>query len=223
MGLAVRRHKEGIMPAAIPCEYISWNAANSLSRKLADTVCASGFDPEIVVGVARGGWPPARIVSDWLGRPRLLSIRLEHYRGIDHGMGAVVRHGLQENVAGKRVLIVDDVNDTGITLSVAKEYVLNEGAPSEVKVGVLHHKITAKFKPDYVAKRMIRWRWVFYPWSVIESLVSIFGKIENLPGTPEAVRRRLQEENKISVPLAEIRRALAMFRVKRGWREIHPR
>ncbi|KUG27227.1 xanthine-guanine phosphoribosyltransferase [hydrocarbon metagenome] len=211
------------MPAPIPCEYISWNAANALARKLADTVCASGFDPEIVVGVARGGWPPARIVSDWLGRPRLLSIRLEHYQGIDHGVEAAVRHGLPENVAGKRVLIVDDVNDTGVTLSVAKAYVQNEGAPAEVRVGVLHHKITAKFKPDYAATRMRTWRWVFYPWSVIESLVSLFGKIENLPGTPEAVRRRLQEENRISVPLAEIRQALAMFREMRGLGEIHPR
>jgi len=205
------------MPAPIVCEYVSWNAANALSRKLADMVEASGFDPEIVVGVARGGWPPARIVSDWLGRPRVLSIRLERYHGVDHAKDALVRHALQENVAGKRVLIVDDVNDTGVTLSAAKKYVLAEGDPAEVRVGVLHHKVTAAYRPDYAARRMVKWRWVLYPWSVIESLVSLFGKIDHLPEDPESIRLLLKEENKVSVPLAEIRRALFMLRETRGW------
>jgi hypoxanthine phosphoribosyltransferase len=210
------------MPDSIPCEYIGWNAANALSRKLADAVGASGFDPEIIVGVARGGWPPARIVSDWLGRPNLLSIRLARYHGIDHDRGADICHVLQESVADRRVLIVDDVNDTGVTLSVAKKYVLTQGAPAEVRVGVLHHKISATFRPDYAARRMASWRWVLYPWSVIESLVSLFGKIENLPEEPEAVRRLLKEENRVNVPLAEIRQALAMFRETRGWGDTRP-
>ncbi len=210
------------MPDPIPCEYIGWNAANALSRKLADAVGSSGFDPEIVVGVARGGWPPARIVSDWLGRPNLLSIRLARYHGIDHDRGAAIRHTLQESVADRRVLIVDDVNDTGVTLSMAKKYVLTQGAPAEVRVGVLHHKISAIFRPDYAARRMTTWRWVLYPWSVIESLVSLFGKIENLPEEPEAVRLLLKAENRVSVPLTEIRQALAMFRETRGWGDGHP-
>ncbi len=205
------------MPAPIPCEYVSWNAANALSRKLADAVRASGFDPEVVVGVARGGWPTARIVSDWLGRPELLSIRLTRYHGVDHAKEARVVHALQQDVSGKRVLIVDDVNDTGVTLAAAKDYVLSHGKPAEVRVGVLHHKAAATFRPDYVARRIVKWRWVLYPWSVIESLVSLFGKIENLPEDPEAIRRLLKEENKVSVPLTEIREALYMLREKRGW------
>ncbi len=205
------------MKTPIPCEYVSWTKGSGLARKLALAVRDSGFDPDVVIGVARGGWPAARIVSDWLGRPNLLSIRLERYSGVDKAEGVKVRHGLQEDLGGKRVLIVDDVNDTGATLAAAKAYVMTHSRPAEVRVGVLHHKITARFKPDYAVRRVVKWRWILYPWSVIESLASLLGKMDNRPKTPEEIRTRLAKDHKANVPLNEVAEALAMLDGGRGW------
>jgi hypoxanthine phosphoribosyltransferase len=153
--------------------YIPWSKALQYCYRLASMLLDAGEDPEVVVAVSRGGLVPARIVSDVLGVDELVVLRSRLW-----GVGGRVREEpelrLHERleVDGKRVLVVDEVVDTGATMSKVVGLVSSMGA-REVKTAVLHYKPTSRLVPDYYVERLERWVWVFYPWSFSETLYGL--------------------------------------------------
>jgi len=138
----------------------------------AERICRSGFKPDIIVGISRGGWLPARVLSDLLENPRLANVKVESYVGIGETKGTPsLTQCVSTNVVGKRVLIVDEVADTGGSLRLVVNHVLAEGA-SEVKVATLFSKPQAKVKPDYYEKETSRW--IVFPWETKETVRKIF-------------------------------------------------
>ena len=91
------------------------------------------------MAIGRGGYLPARIVSDYLDVYDLASIRIEHYRGVRRERAARVRYPLTADVAGKRVLLIDDVSDSGDTFAVAIRHLQAHGEPAALRTAVLHH------------------------------------------------------------------------------------
>jgi uncharacterized protein len=162
---------------SFPCQLVGWMEAYLLAKSLARSVKASGFCPDLVVAIGRGGFVPARTVCDFLLNERLTSMKVEHY-----GLSAqrkdevVIRYPLAVDVRGQRLLIVDDVTDTGDTLKTAVGYV--QGLqPAEVRTGVLQHKATSSFQPDYFAIMVKEWRWIIYPWAAHEDLVGFTERV----------------------------------------------
>ena len=199
-----------MIPASFRCEMIGWERAARLSRLLAEKIRASGYLPDVVVAIGRGGYVPARIVCDELLLKDLTGIKIEHWGpGAEKKEEATIRYPLAADVRGLAVLIVDDVTDTGETLRVARGYV--EGfSPREVRTAVLHHKRTSAVLPDYYAGYVGDWRWVTYPWAAHEDLVGFAGKV--LPPTPAApaeVAAALEETYGIRAGAGELLAALA--------------
>src|SRR6266699_3488305 len=81
---------------------------------LAQQIRRDGYKPEVIVGVSRGGWPPARVMSDLLQNPNLANMKVEFYKdiGVRNKKPRITQPATME-VVGKRVLVVDDVSDTG--------------------------------------------------------------------------------------------------------------
>jgi hypothetical protein len=150
----------------------TWNQIFNMLLKQAGRICSSNFKPDIIVGVSRGGWSPARILSDLLENPNLANVKAESYIGISEARNKpTLTQGVSVDVAGKKVLIVDEVADTGGSLKLVREHVLEEGA-SEVKVATLYYKPYSAFKPDYYEKETDRW--IVFPWETKETLRKIF-------------------------------------------------
>ena len=97
------------------------------------------------------------------------------------------------DITGKRVLIVDDVSDTGDTYAAAISH-LSGYEPLEIRTAVLLHKTTASYQPDYIGRRVIKWRWMIYPWALIEDVTGFIERMEPRPRGPEETARRLQSE-----------------------------
>ncbi len=87
------------------CEVISWHRFYALARRLAHRVRDSGYRPEVIVAIGRGGYMPARILSDFLGQMDLTGFKIEHYRGAQKQVAASVRYPLAADVGGRRVLL----------------------------------------------------------------------------------------------------------------------
>src|SRR6266480_4344543 len=84
---------------------------------LAQQIKKDRYKPEIIVGVSRGGWPPARVMSDLLQNPNLANMRVEFYKdiGVRNKKPRITQPVTMEDV-GKQVLVADDVSDTGPSL-----------------------------------------------------------------------------------------------------------
>jgi hypoxanthine phosphoribosyltransferase len=183
-----------------PCEYISWSRFYASCRSLAGKIRAGGFAPQLIVAIGRGGWMPGRILSDLLGQMNVASFKIEHYRGTHQARVATVRYPLSADVGGQRVLVVDDVTDSGDTFEVALSHIRARGAPSEIRTAVLHHKTASQYAPDFYAHKVIKWRWIIYPWAAIEDLSSFLEAMDPPPDTVDDFAARLIRDHRLQVP-----------------------
>jgi hypoxanthine phosphoribosyltransferase len=181
-------------------EYISWNEFYRLCGRLYDQVSMSGYHPDTIIAIARGGYAPARILADYFAVMDLLSLKIEHYHGSDKMAKAVVRCPLTTDISGRQVLLIDDVSDTGDTFRLAIDHLEANGALESLQTGVLHHKATSLFKPDYCAKRIVKWRWITYPWAVVEDLSVVISRMRPLPRDENELWYKLEDEMGIALP-----------------------
>jgi hypoxanthine phosphoribosyltransferase len=139
----------------------------------AQKICSSGFKPQIIVGVSRGGWIPARVLSDLLGNANLANVKAESYTGIGKAQSnPTLTQCLSANVSGKKVLVVDEIADSGKSLKLITGHVLEQGA-GETKTATLYCKSCCTFKPDFFEKET--GCWVVFPWEIRETLREIWG------------------------------------------------
>lgn len=92
------------------------------------------------------------------------------------GAEARIKYPIPVDISGKKVLIVDDITDTGDTLSISVAYAQSLN-PAEIKTAVLQHKTCSSFTPDFYAQKIIMWRWIIYPWARYEDLAGFAEKI----------------------------------------------
>jgi len=184
----------------LPCEFISWARFHRLSRHLALTVRGSGFRPDMIVAVARGGYAPARIISDYLDIFDLTSVKVEHYHGMHKQRLAKVRYPLTADINGKHLLLVDDVSDSGDTFEVVMQHLKECGIPKVLKTAALHQKQTSHFVPDYYAEKVVEWRWIIYPWAIIEDLTNLLHRMEPRPSSAEAFAAYLWDRHRLKFP-----------------------
>lgn len=171
--------------------HLSWGTIQLLAEEVAARIRESGYAPDLIVAVSRGGFDHARILCDQLEVRRLASVQIEYYAGVNETKEIPkIVYPLNADVSGKKVLVVDDVSDTGASLKAAKEHVEGQGA-SQVRVATLHIKPWTTFKPDYHAAETDAW--IVYPWEPIECTSSIAEKLENDGLKPHEIRKRLEE------------------------------
>ncbi|MEJ2242126.1 MAG: phosphoribosyltransferase [Candidatus Bathyarchaeota archaeon] len=157
---------------------MDWDLFYQLARKVASKINNSGFKPDIIVGLARGGWVLARVLCDLIGVKDLVSLKVEHWGVTATPDGkAKLKYPLNIDLSGKNVLVVDDITDTGESMRVTLDYIgsLN---PLKIKTAALRHINTSKFLPDYFGEE-ITWRWVIFPWNFTEDMCNIVPKVCN--------------------------------------------
>jgi hypoxanthine phosphoribosyltransferase len=182
------------------CEVMDWNLFYKLARQVAKKINGSGYKPDLIVGLARGGWVLARILCDLIGVKDLVSLKVEHWGVTATPDGkAKLKYPFKVDLNGKKVLIVDDITDTGESMQVAVEYIKSLN-PSEVRTTALRHITSSKFKPDYFGEEM-DWRWVIFPWNFTEDMCNIVPK----------VCARLSVSHDGDVDVAQIRNELKQF------------
>ena len=164
----------------------SWDDVYDMTIELARQVKGSGYSPQVIVGVSRGGWPPARVMSDLLENPNLANMKVEFYKNI--GVTAQrpkITQPVTSEVVGKRVLVVDDVADSGRSLRVISKHLGRKGA-REIRVCTLYMKPKSIFKPDHYARTTSKW--VIFPWERLEAIHLIKRNLSSAGKTNRVIR-----------------------------------
>ncbi len=158
--------------AEITKQYLTYNTIHNTVKKMAEEIISSGFDPDVIVAIGTGGFIPARILKTFMPRP-ILTVGLSYYDENNKPKAAPEKiqwiDEVETKLKGKRILLVDEVDDSRVTL----EYCLREllrHKPREMAVGVLHNKNKEKRGsiPDeithYFVGEVLEDNWICYPW-----------------------------------------------------------
>jgi hypoxanthine phosphoribosyltransferase len=182
-------------------ELVSWELFYDMARQLAFMIHNDNYQPDIIIAIARGGYTPARILSDYLGVMDMTSFKVKHYKSTQKSPIAVIEHPLAADVSGQKILLVDDVSDTGDTFEVAIDHINECTNPTEVRSAVLHHKTVSRYKPDYYTREVKEWHWITYPWAIMEDMTAFIKNIQPAPGSAEQVAQKLRSEHSIEAPI----------------------
>lgn len=159
-------------------EVMTWELFGSASRELAQAVADSGFVPDVVLGIARGGLIPAGSLAYALDCKNLFTMNVEFYTGVGTTLEApVMLPPLLDatELTDLSVLIVDDVADSGKTLELVYEFCRDH--VSQVRTAVLYEKPQSIIAADYAWKRTDRW--INFPWSVEPPVVTRSGVVDS--------------------------------------------
>ena len=152
-------------------EILTWADFGRAGRELAVRIDADGFRPDIILAIARGGLFPAGALGYALDVKNLHMINVEFYTGVDQRLAMpVVLPPVPKpiDLSGSRVLIADDVADTGATLRLVKDFCADHVA--EVRCAVIYEKPRSAVKCEYVWRRTDLW--IDFPWSAEPPVVS---------------------------------------------------
>ena len=167
------------MPKKMPVKVVSWSEVVEWCRALAQKIRLSKFKPDVIVAIARGGFVPARLLCDYLDVIDLLSIKIEHWIETGkHKEEATIKYPFNYDFAGCKVLIIDDIADTGKSVVLASKYISENCKPSELKTATMQViPATSMIIPDYYVDEVKEWTWYMYPWNFTEDMVNLTMRI----------------------------------------------
>lgn len=155
--------------------YVTYEDVHRHCAKLAADIAADGWQPEVIVAIASGGFIPARILKTYL-KKNIYVVGLQRYDD-EHAVRAVPLKiqwidEVEKKLAGRKVLLVDEVDDTRVTLSFCLTELFRHG-PAEIRVAVLHQKDKPKEAafPQGVKiyeAAVIPDLWIKYPWDATD-------------------------------------------------------
>ena len=149
---------------ADPREHMTWDDLGAAVGELAATIHTDGFRPDAVLALARGGLPLAGALVYALLVKNMATLNVEFYTGVDERLEEPLLLPPVPDLAllrANRLLVVDDVADTGRTLALASEFCAQH--VPEVRTAVLYEKPHSVVRCDYVWRRTDRW--IDFPWS----------------------------------------------------------
>ena len=145
-------------------EILTWAGFGEAAKDLAVQVAASGFRPDCVIAVARGGLLPAGALTYMLGVKLTDAINVEFYTDVHQTLPDPILLAPMldtDAIAGQRLLVVDDVADSGRTLQTVVRLLRGFGA--DLRTAVLYTKPTTLVAPDFVWRQTDKW--IVFPWS----------------------------------------------------------
>ena len=147
-------------------EELSYERFGVSVRELAQTIADDGYEPDVVLSIARGGVFVAGGLAYALDCKNIHLVNVEFYTGVGTTLPMPVMLAPVPNAidfSDKKVLITDDVADTGKTLKLVRDFCLD--AVAEVRSAVIYEKTQSLVKCEYVWKRTDDW--INFPWSVL--------------------------------------------------------
>ncbi|PZU11474.1 phosphoribosyltransferase [Sphingomonas sp.] len=149
---------------------------------IAIAIAASQWRPDHIVGIGRGGLVPGAYLSHRTGIS-LLSV--DYSAGVPGFSDELLLKLAAETKAGVRILLIDDINDSGKTIVALKGAILGAGGdPACLRVAVLIDNVRSPAKVDYRARTIDRSEdksWFVFPWEAMAPKETLIEEAEEVP------------------------------------------
>ena len=156
--------------------FLSYNQIHKTVKKLSEDILSSGYDADVIVAIGTGGFIPARILKTFINKP-IYTVGLSYYDENNTPSDSPIKiqwiDEVENKLEGKKILLVDEVDDTRVTL----EYCLREllsHKPMEIAIAVLHNKkkekkgVIPQEVDHYFAGELLEDNWICYPWDALD-------------------------------------------------------
>jgi uncharacterized protein len=156
--------------------YLTYNSIHKTIKNVARQIEDSGYEFDLIVAIGTGGFIPARMLRTFIDRPILtvgLSYYDEHNKPKDTPRKIQWIDEVENKLSGKKVLLVDEVDDSRVTLEYCLRELLSHN-PREMAVAVLHNKrkkkngVIPEAVSRYYAGEVIDDLWICYPWDAMD-------------------------------------------------------
>jgi hypoxanthine phosphoribosyltransferase len=154
-----------------PREILEWAGVGPATRELAEAIHEDGFAPDVILAIARGGLIVAASLAYALGVKNTWTVNVEFYTGVDERLPLpIILPPVPDlvDLEDAKVLVADDVADTGATLALVKQFC--GPRVGEVRVATLYEKPRSTIKCEYVWRRTDQW--IVFPWSAEPALTA---------------------------------------------------
>ena len=157
---------------------VSWEQYHQTVEKLAIQIEESKYRPDILVGIMRGAAPMIDVLSR-IFKLKCAYLAVESYsgKGIEDEQGDIVFSREMSSIApnmGGRILLCDDLSDTGITFNKSIDWLKKYGPIKdkieEIKTATLWKKKKSTFEPDYCAVKLPDNPWIVQPFEIYEEV-----------------------------------------------------
>lgn len=166
---------------------VTWSDFINLSFDLGQKIQRAA-NPDLIVAIARGGLTLSQLLSDQLSLP-IASFTVQSYRDLKQVKKPDISFGVGGEIRGKKILLVDDVCDTGKTFVRGVAYLQELGAKKEdITTASLHHKPHAEYTPDFYVSKTDKW--VIYPYEVRETITTLSSLWQKEGATNEEMKKR---------------------------------
>jgi len=156
--------------------YLSYNQIHKTVKRLSVEIGNAGCNPDVIVAIGTGGFIPARMLKTYINRP-IYTVGISYYDENNKPKNEPEKiqwiDEVESKLAGKKILLVDEVDDSRITLEYCLRELLNH-KPSEISVAVLHNK--NKLKEGTIPEEVSHYfvgdeledLWICYPWDAVD-------------------------------------------------------
>lgn len=146
----------------------SWEELDLVALRLATRIRESGRQFDRLVTLAKGGWAMSRSLVDFLDIPTVASIGIRFYAGINKRLKEPqIYQELPVSVKGERVLLFDDVADSGESLLFTRDHLIAQGV-KDVTTATLYYKPHSVLRPDFYGDETTSW--IIFPFEIMESI-----------------------------------------------------
>jgi hypoxanthine phosphoribosyltransferase len=153
---------------------LDWQKFHRQAFKLYKKINGSEEKFDLIVTISRGGLSLAHVLSDFLDLP-VAVITVSTYKDLKKIKKPEIRFKLSENLTNKKILLVDDVSDTGETMIHSHQYLQNQ-SPKVIKTATLFIKPQTKFNPDFYLESTSSW--IIFPYEMKETISILKKKMD---------------------------------------------
>ena len=142
--------------------HLSWQEIDKITEELLKKIKASEFKPDYLVGITVGGLIPLGMLAKGLDMNTVVTVSAHSYEGQERG-NLNITYLPSIDLTGKKVLLIDEIVESGETLKQISQILLDQYKASELKTAVfVINKDRCKFLPDFHIVETTEW--IVFPW-----------------------------------------------------------